>query len=246
MPPFGFGLSMPNLRKTGGGAAPVVPMTIRGNPPTVAQTASGFIDGGTLFFNAASIPGDVIIIAYTDDSGTAPSWGASTGYGSPVQVAHVGVWYIFQAKATGTSANATYSPTFGSAVAAYSFSAGWQVRGANSTTPFESAAVCSISIGVGNLGSFNVTTASNNDCVLGVAYPTPLPTELTIEAITGFSVLTSGWNALGPTSDDGENPIFYTVNNSNVAVLGTVAVATETVVTSSPAAANIVTINLKK
>ena len=243
---FGLGFSMPHLTKVAG-AAGVVPMTIVGTSPYVAQTVSDFIDGGALTF-AAATTGDVIIVAYSDDTGLAPSWGTPSGFSAPTQVGVVGtagtlgIWYIFQFKATGTSASTSISPTLGGLAVGYSFSAGWLVRGANAVTPFENVACAAYTLGTP--GSFSVTTAAANDCVLGVAYATPVPTATSLDQMDAFTPITSGWTAQGPSLDGGGNQMFFTVSNTNVATSGTKTISVTS--TSTSAAAAILTINLKK
>jgi hypothetical protein len=244
---FGLGFSMPHLPNVLASGAVVTPMTIQGTSPFVAQTISNItIDGGSLTFGPA-IAGDVIIVAYSDDTGLAPSWGTPTGYSAPTQVAFVGssligVWYIFQWKATSTSASAILTPTLGDIATGYSFSAGWLVRGANATTPFENKACAAFTLGAP--GSFSVTTAAANDCVLGIAYATPVPTAVSFGQITSFAPITSGWTAQGPALDGLANTMFYTFVNTNVATSGTKTISVTSDTTSNTGA--VLTLKLKK
>ena len=240
---FGLGFSMPHLTKVAG-AAGVVPMTIR-NSAYIAQTNAGgdFIDGGSIFFNTASVAGDVIIIAYSDDTGLAPSYPSGiTGWNVPTQLANVGAWFIFQYKATGASSNFSASPTLSSNPTNYVYAAGWLVRGANATTPYESATVTAASPIVGSPVSFGVTTAANNDCVLGLAYVTPFPFAI-VNQLGVFSITSpTGWTTQGPVADGNNNACFWTTSNPNIATAGTISVNA----TVSGAPVSVLTINLKK
>jgi len=227
MPPFGFGLSMPSLRKAGGGAAPVTPISLRAQDAICQTTAlaGDTLEGGTLFFQSI-VQGDLFVLVYSDDSGAAPYWedfpsaGALSG---PFLSAKVGPWYIatYVAQVTDPEISPTIQVDTSTTSFAYVFLAGWQLRN-SAETLYPTASVVATSPTTGTPQSFSVTTTASNSCVLGIAYSTPLPTPSYLQQINTF-VLPSGWQSIQRGNSNGD-PAYFAINKLNTATAGTISV----------------------
>jgi len=230
MPPFGFGLSMPNLRKAGAAPPPpVTPISIV-SQAYVCQTvalAGGTPVGGVLYFGGPFSAGDFFVIAYSDDSGVQPQWqenpddGAVTG---PFIIGQFGAWYVaIYACQNGTQTTGNISVDASGTNSAYCFIASWQLRNVDTFPSASPASVVATSPAVGTTQAFSVTTTASNSCVLGVAYSTPLPTSVTLLQMNTF-ILPVGWNSLLAQNENGD-AAFYRISKANIPAAGTISVS---------------------
>jgi hypothetical protein len=215
----GYGASVP----------PVTPISIV-SQAYVCQTvalAGGTPVGGVLSFSGPFEYGDLFVIAYSDDSGLQPQWennpedGAISG---AFIIGQFGAWHIaiYTCDNAPQTTGAIYVGAAGTNYA-YCYIAGWQLRNVDtfpSTTP---VSVVATSPAVGTTQAFSVTTTASNSCVLGVAYSTPLPTNITLRQMNTFT-LPVGWNSLITQNENGDSA-FYRISKANIPTAGTISVS---------------------
>jgi hypothetical protein len=249
MPPFGFGLSMPNIRGIGA-SAPKNPIVILGGGGATRMSVTAY-GGGVSFPIYTLVPvslavGNKLIIAYSDSASSginAPVYSPGSGF---TLLGSVSGWFFYSLNITTATSGATNVPIFASgSPTLYANCVLWAVSGVTtSPTFYETPAVSSITPTTGPDRSFTISTANPGDCVLGVAFPDPqYAGSAPFSNIPTVTPTTSGWGTAGSGDDQGGWWRYWEVHNTNVTTTGSTTVNC-TVDSTSPTN-SVVSINLK-
>jgi hypothetical protein len=232
---FGFGMSMPNLRKVGGGAAPpvVTPITLKLASVAALMDPDPLDSGINLTLPGAGlVAGDKVVFALStsDGNGVATcqiAYQSTTADFVITSLGAVGSWNFYIANVTSTIPNEGGSLVITPSVSVtfYCFAAAWYVSNVNAT-PFEGSSNVATTPTVGSPQSFTVTTTNANDGVFGIAYP-----NLAVGTLSVFTPSTSGWTSTGPATANLMS-WFFAVQNPDVGAAGAKTVSST--VTGSP------------